>query len=90
MEHDQHPSKSQRIVTRMMHEVHSNTPSTVRRANVSGRRREAMLRAIALNKARKAGAKIRRRPQGSGTFSMEEMHRGYRTLMTRDHMGKYC
>ena len=36
-----------------MREVHTNTPSTVTRANVSGKRKEAMLRAIAYSKARK-------------------------------------
>ena len=41
-----------------MREVHRNTPSTVTRANVRGARREAMLRAIAFSKARKAGAHL--------------------------------
>ncbi len=41
-----------------MSEVHRNEPSTVTRANVQGKRKEAMLRAIAFSKARKAGAKI--------------------------------
>lgn len=45
----------------MMREVHTNVPSTVRRADVSGSRKEAMLRAIAFNKARKAGAKLKRK-----------------------------
>ena len=44
-----------------MSEVHRNIPSTVKRANVSGKRKEAMLRAIAFSKARKAGAKIPRK-----------------------------
>lgn len=36
-----------------MKEVHDNIPSTVTRADVSGAKREAMLRAIAFSKARK-------------------------------------
>ena len=36
-----------------MHEVFTNTPSTVRRANVSGERKRKMLIAIAYSKARK-------------------------------------
>lgn len=36
-----------------MREVHRNIPSTVKRANVSGKRKEAMLRAIAFAKASK-------------------------------------
>jgi len=35
-----------------MKEVHDNIPSTVTRADVSGARREKMLRAIAFSKAR--------------------------------------
>ena len=36
-----------------MHEVFTNTPSTVTRANVSGERKRKMLIAIAYSKARK-------------------------------------
>lgn len=36
-----------------MREVHENIPSTVKRADVSGERREKMLRAIAFSKARR-------------------------------------
>jgi len=52
--------KSRAVVSRMMREVHENEPSTVRRANVSEARKEQMRKAIALNKARKAGARIPR------------------------------
>lgn len=38
-----------------MREVHRNIPSTVTRAKVKGKRREAMLRAIAFAKTRKSG-----------------------------------
>ena len=37
----------------VMHEVFTNTPSTVTRANVSGERKRKMLIAIAYSKARK-------------------------------------
>lgn len=43
-----------KMVETAMREVHRNIPSTVERANVSGEKREAMLRAIAFSKTRKA------------------------------------
>ena len=43
-----------------MVEVHRHIPSTVTRANVSGERKESMLRAIAFSKARKAGARLKK------------------------------
>ena len=51
-------SRSRTILGEMMEEVHERIPSTVRRANVTGARRTAMLRAIAFSKARKAGARL--------------------------------
>ena len=46
----------------MMSEVHRNVPSTVERAEHFGPGgKEAMLQAIALEKARKAGARIPRK-----------------------------
>lgn len=51
-------SKAIDILSRHMREVHRNIPSTVRRANVSGARKERMLKAIAFSKARKAGARL--------------------------------
>lgn len=54
-------SKSKGIVARAMHEVFTNEPSTVTRANVSGERKRKMKVAIALAKARKAGARIPRK-----------------------------
>lgn len=50
--------KGKEIVGEMFHEVMHDEPSTVTRANVSGKRKEAMLAAIALSKARKAGVRI--------------------------------
>lgn len=53
------PSKSRAAVSRMMQEVHENVPSTVKRAKKFGKGgKEAMLRAVALNKSRQAGAHI--------------------------------
>ena len=46
------------MLQRAMSEVHKNIPSTVRRAKVKGKKKEAMSRAIAFAKARKRGAKI--------------------------------
>ena len=51
-------SHSYQVLNRMMSEVHRNTPSTVTRANVSGARKEKMIRAIAFSKARRAGARV--------------------------------
>ena len=39
------------MLGKSMREVHKNIPSTVKRANVHGKKREAMLRAIAFSKA---------------------------------------
>ena len=54
-------SKSQKIVEAKMREVHTNEPSTVARANVSEARKKKMRKAIALDKARKAGARVPRK-----------------------------
>ena len=42
-------------------EVYKKTPSTVERANVSGKRKRAMLAAVAISKARAGGAKVPKR-----------------------------
>ncbi len=44
---------SREDVARAMREVHTNIPSTVKRAKVKGKKKEAMLRAIGFSKARK-------------------------------------
>ena len=54
MKHKHHKT----ILEEALSEVHRNTPSTVRRAKVKGKKKEAMLKAIAFSKARKAGARI--------------------------------
>jgi len=51
-------SRTRRLVEKAMSEVHTNEPSTVARAKVSPARKEKMRRRIALEKARKAGARI--------------------------------
>lgn len=57
-----HGKHSSSIVSKMMSEVHRNVPSTVERAEHFGPGgKEAMLQAIALEKARKAGARIPRK-----------------------------
>ena len=43
---------SREDVARHMREVHKNIPSTVKRAKAKGKKKEAMLRAIAFSKAR--------------------------------------
>ena len=57
-------SKSRKIVEAAMREVHDNIPSTVRRAKRFGPGgKEAMLRRIALEKARKRGARVPKAPR---------------------------
>ncbi len=50
-------SRSKTILQSMLREVHENIPSTVP-ASVKGKRRTAMLTAIAFSKARKAGVPV--------------------------------
>jgi hypothetical protein len=57
------PGKSRKKVEAAMREVFTNIPSTVKRANVTGERRRKMLVAIGLAKARKAGARVPRKPR---------------------------
>lgn len=57
MQHGKHKGKLGRIFS----EVMRNEPSTVRRANVSGKKKRKMKIAIALSKARKAGISIPKR-----------------------------
>lgn len=65
MKHGHHKkSKSKSKVAAAFHEVMHNEPSTVSRANVSKKRKAKMRVAIALSKARKAGARI---PKAKGS-----------------------
>ena len=53
--------KSRGKVAAAMREVHTNVPSTVKRAKHFGPGgKEAMLKAVAMSKARDAGARVRR------------------------------
>ena len=54
-------SKGKGAVDAAFHEVFTHEPSTVKRAKVSGARKRKMQIAIALTKARQAGAKIPRK-----------------------------
>lgn len=51
-------TKTQKLTKQAFDEVYANEPSTVSRANVSEEKKKKMRVAIALNKARKAGASI--------------------------------
>lgn len=63
-------------------EVYRNEPAIVKhtRQKFGAKRAAAQKKAIALDKARRAGAKIQRRPHGSGVFTDPEIQKGYRTL----------
>ena len=45
-------------ITNAFHEVHANVPANVKATGKTGKAKNAMLTAIALSKARAAGAKI--------------------------------
>ena len=51
-------TKSQKLIKAAFHEVYAKEPSTVSRVNVSEVRKKKMRVAIALSKARKAGARV--------------------------------
>ena len=51
-------TKTEKLTAAAFREVNRNEPSTVARANVSEKRKKKMRTAIALNKARKRGARI--------------------------------
>ena len=57
-------SQSKKKLEAALHEVFTNEPSTVTRANVSPERKRKMKIAIGFAKARKAGAKL---PKKKGT-----------------------
>jgi len=48
-----HPPRKKALMS-AMREVHRNIPRTVRKSGLKGKRREAMLRAVAFSKARKS------------------------------------
>ena len=56
-------STSKKIVEAAMAEVHTNVPSTVKATGKTGAAKEKMLTAVALSKARAAGADIPEKPK---------------------------
>lgn len=52
------PTKTEKKVAEAFHEVHANVPSTVKATGKTGAAKEKMLTAVALSKARAAGADI--------------------------------
>jgi hypothetical protein len=77
-------SKTKKKVRAAFREVHQNEPKAVSqtRAKFGEKRAEAQKTAIALSKARKAGAKIpyKTKPHGSGVFQDTEIRQGFRSL----------
>lgn len=51
-------TKTEKKVAQAFHEVHENIPSTVKATGKTGAAKEKMLTAVALSKAREAGADI--------------------------------
>lgn len=51
-------SKTEKLVTEAFHEVRANIPSTVKKGGLKGAAREKQLVAVALSKAREAGADV--------------------------------
>ena len=51
-------TKTEKKVDKAFHEVHANVPSTVKATGKTGAAKEKMLTAVALSKAREAGADI--------------------------------
>ena len=57
------PTKTEKKVAEAFHEVHANVPSTVKATGKTGAAKEKMLTAVALSKARAAGADIPEKPK---------------------------
>ena len=75
---------SKQKIAAAFHEVAENEPAIVAQTRKKSGPAQARKQkvAIALSKARAAGAKIRTRPQGSGPMTDHNLGKGYR------HMGK--
>ena len=56
-------SKSQKTIDRAFSEVHEHVPSTVKATGKTGAAKEKMLTAVALSKARDAGADVPAKPR---------------------------
>ena len=57
-------TKTEKKVADAFHEVHANVPSTVKATGKTGAAKEKMLTAVALSKAKAAGADIPEKPKG--------------------------
>ncbi|MFQ5793041.1 MAG: hypothetical protein ACE5JI_21430, partial [Acidobacteriota bacterium] len=77
-----HGTKTRQKLEAAFHEVKHDEPSIVghTRRKFGKARAEAQKTAIALDKAREAGARIRRKPKGSGAFSEAELAQGFKRL----------
>jgi len=69
--------KGQRKIQTVMHEFHAGALRSSAGETVTSPRQAA---AVALSEARATGARLRRRPQGSGPMTDADMARGYRAL----------
>ncbi len=80
--HGKHRSGHDDKVEQAFHEVKHNEPDIVAetRAKEGEAAAEKQKVAIALSKARAAGADIPEKPHGSGVFSKADMERGYKVL----------
>ena len=56
-------TQQEKKVAKAFHEVHANVPSTVKATGKTGAAKEKMLTAVALSKAREAGADIPAKPR---------------------------
>jgi hypothetical protein len=57
-----HPTTTEKKVAKAFHEVHTRTPEPVKKGGLKGEAREKQLVAVALSKARAAGADIPDKP----------------------------
>ena len=62
-------TKSDKTVAEAFHEVHAHVPSTVKATGKTGAAKEKMLTAVALSKAKAAGADIPEKPRKRGSKS---------------------
>ena len=80
--HVDHKSGHDSKVEQAFHEVKHNEPAVVAetREKKGEEAAEKQKVAIALSKARAAGADIPEKPHGSGAFSEEDLARGYKVV----------
>ena len=69
--------KGMHKVGKVLHEFKEGTLHSGSGQKVTSKKQAV---AIALSEARKAGAHIKRRPHGSGTFTDGDLRQGYKTL----------